>query len=215
MLGTVFVTVGTTKFDALIQAVDTPEFADALISKGYKKLVIQKGAGRYQLQTLVPLGSQHHQLCNGLQIEVFEFAPSLADHMKAADLIISHAGSGSIFEALRLRKTLVAVPNAILMDNHQAELADHLAHLQYIVSAKPDTLTRTLQHLSVDGLRPYESGNAEGIIARINTVVSSGPASKSPLIMLACLLAVCIFGMMFVILQMLLPRTAQEFSGSV
>lgn len=30
------------------------------------------------------------------------------------------AGSGSIFEALRLRKPLVVVPNPLLMDNHQA-----------------------------------------------------------------------------------------------
>lgn len=33
------------------------------------------------------------------------------------------AGSGSIFEALRLRLPLVVVPNPLLMDNHQAELA--------------------------------------------------------------------------------------------
>ena len=103
MPGTVFVTVGTTKFDALIQAVDTTEVANALVRKGYSKLVIQKGAGAYQVQTLLPAQAQSHQLSNGLQVQVFEFAPSLADYMKTADLIISHAGSGSIFEALRLR----------------------------------------------------------------------------------------------------------------
>lgn len=36
---------------------------------------------------------------------------------------IRDAGSGSIFEALRLRRPLVAVPNPALMDNHQEELA--------------------------------------------------------------------------------------------
>lgn len=34
------------------------------------------------------------------------------------------SGSGSIFETLRLRCPLVVVPNPLLMDNHQAELAD-------------------------------------------------------------------------------------------
>ena len=37
-----------------------------------------------------------------------------------ADLIVSHAGSGSVFEAMALRKPVIAVPNAILMHNHQA-----------------------------------------------------------------------------------------------
>ena len=98
-------------------------------------------------------------------MEYFDFAPSLADHLRCAALVISHAGgwagwegqggqaatlhalswlaaptappvpnalsvplltpgSGSIFEALRLRRPLVVVPNPALMDNHQAELAD-------------------------------------------------------------------------------------------
>ena len=37
-----------------------------------------------------------------------------------ADLIISHAGAGSVFEAMALRRPVIAVPNAILMHNHQA-----------------------------------------------------------------------------------------------
>lgn len=40
---TVFVTVGTTKFDALIRAVDRQTFADALVAAGYTRLVMQIG----------------------------------------------------------------------------------------------------------------------------------------------------------------------------
>ena len=36
-----FVTVGTTKFDALITAVDTAANAEALSSRGYDRLVMQ------------------------------------------------------------------------------------------------------------------------------------------------------------------------------
>ena len=36
-----------------------------------------------------------------------------------ADLIISHAGAGSVFEAMALCKPVITVPNAILMHNHQ------------------------------------------------------------------------------------------------
>lgn len=45
-----------------------------------------------------------------------------------------HAGSGSIFETLTARKPLIVVPNPLLMDNHQAELGDHLAAMQALVS---------------------------------------------------------------------------------
>ncbi len=41
---TAFVTVGTTKFDELIRAVDTREVADALQSHGYDRLVMQVGS---------------------------------------------------------------------------------------------------------------------------------------------------------------------------
>ena len=215
MPGAVFVTVGTTKFDALIQAVDTIEVADALVKQGYTALVIQKGAGRYQVQTLVPLGKQHHQHSNGLQVQVFEFAPSLAEYMKQADLIISHSGSGSIFEALRLGKPLVAVPNAILMDNHQAELAEHLAHLKYIITARPDTLVHTLQHLSIDGLKPYESGDAKGVISHIDILVAKKPSSKVPFVAVACLIAVLLVAMLYASVRVLIAGRSDRYSSNV
>ena len=215
MPGTVFVTVGTTKFDALIQAVDTIEVADALVKQGYTALVIQKGAGRHQVQTLVPLGKQHHQHSNELQVQVFEFAPSLAEYMQQADLIISHAGSGSIFEALRLGKPLLAVPNAILMDNHQAELAEHLAHLKYIIAARPDTLVHTLKHLSIDSLKPYESGDAKGIISHIDTLVAEKPSSKVPFITVACLIALLFVAMLYTTVRIMMPERTDKYSSNV
>ena len=39
--GMVFVTVGTTKFDALIAAIDDVRVADALVARGYDHLVMQ------------------------------------------------------------------------------------------------------------------------------------------------------------------------------
>lgn len=214
MPGTVLVTVGTTKFDALVKAVDSTAVADALVARGYTRLVIQKGAGKHQVQTLLPVGSQHHQLSNGLQVQVFEFAPSLAEYMQAADLIISHAGSGSIFEALRLRKPLVAVPNPILMDNHQAELANHLARLDYIIAARPDTLAYTLQHLAIGGLKPYDSGSAEGIIQHINEVVARPSPSRLPLLTVAMLLFVVSVATLYLIVRSV--RTASApFSNDV
>lgn len=83
---------------------------------------LQKGAGAYVPQNIVARGARDAVLPCGLSVQIFDFAPNLDLHMRRADLVISHAGSGSLFEALRLRKAIIAVPNAILMDNHQAEL---------------------------------------------------------------------------------------------
>lgn len=43
----VFVTVGTTLFDALVRAVDTPEVKQELYAKGFTHLLIQIGRGSY------------------------------------------------------------------------------------------------------------------------------------------------------------------------
>lgn len=43
----VFVTVGTTSFDALVKAVDSNNVKQALFAKGYTHLLIQMGRGSY------------------------------------------------------------------------------------------------------------------------------------------------------------------------
>ena len=43
----VFVTVGTTRFDALVGAVDSPNVRKELAAKGYTHLLIQMGRGSY------------------------------------------------------------------------------------------------------------------------------------------------------------------------
>lgn len=43
----VFVTVGTTSFDALVKAVDSPTVKQELATKGYTHLLIQMGRGSY------------------------------------------------------------------------------------------------------------------------------------------------------------------------
>lgn len=43
----VFLTVGTTCFDALVRAVDTTEVKNELFKKGYTDILIQMGRGSY------------------------------------------------------------------------------------------------------------------------------------------------------------------------
>ncbi|XP_003391987.1 PREDICTED: UDP-N-acetylglucosamine transferase subunit ALG13 homolog, partial [Amphimedon queenslandica] len=129
----VLVVVGTTKFEDLIKAVSEKRFQKLLFSKGYTHLSIQIGHGEY-----TPADSESGSgREEGLIVDWFRFKPTLANDMTEASLIISHGGSGTIFESLSLRKALVVVINETLMNNHQTELASRLAkdgHLVYTFS---------------------------------------------------------------------------------
>ena len=114
----VFVTVGTTEFDALVEAADSDATHAALAALGYTRVLFQVGRGSARPRG--PAGSRSSRLPTAC----FDFAPSLDEHVCASALVISHAGAGSIMDALGRRKPLVVVVNDGLMDNHQTELAD-------------------------------------------------------------------------------------------
>ena len=88
--------------------------------------MLQRGDGGYLPHRLLGKGISEGKMSNGLQVETFQYAPNLEGYMRQAELIISHAGAGSLFEAMRMGKPLIAVPNPILMHNHQAELVSDL-----------------------------------------------------------------------------------------
>jgi beta-1,4-N-acetylglucosaminyltransferase len=151
-----FVTVGATApFDALIKAILDPAFLCALRAAGYTDLRVQHGhtgddhvfsntLGKADISRLledldiVVTGFDFDQ--NGLGKE-FRAAKGLTPHssrygnpMEGA--VISHAGSGSIMDALRISVPLVVVPNTSLLHNHQEELAEELAKQEYVVHGK-------------------------------------------------------------------------------
>ncbi|KAG2239046.1 hypothetical protein Bca4012_023817 [Brassica carinata] len=155
----VFVTVGTTSFDALVEAVVSQNVKDELHKRGYTHLLIQMGRGIYSPTK-----------CDGadgsLAVDYFTFSSSIADYIRSASLVISHAGSGSIFETLKLGKPLIVVVNEDLMDNHQCELAEELEERKHLYCARPHTLHQTLTKMELESLLRYTPGDGTPV-ARI------------------------------------------------
>ena len=171
----VLVTVGTTKFDALIKAIDSLSLANLLVSRGYTKLIIEAGVSDYRFENLFEQSSkveQIHRIGNGLTVEWFEYAPTLVPYLDSASLVISHTGAGSIFEALRRGLPCIAVPNAILMDDHQKELVEKLAARGHLAQALPSNLEDVVRTFEPDALVPYVPGNPQGIIEEIDALFS-------------------------------------------
>merc|ERR1711865_559938 len=124
----VFVTVGTTKFDPLIRALDTDQFFEILRAKKCSSLTVQKGNGEY-----TPDLSERAD--STLQTSCYSFKPNLAADLASSDIVISHAGAGSVLEALVAKKRLLVVVNSDLMDDHQSELAEAMESRGHLLQA--------------------------------------------------------------------------------
>lgn len=83
----VFVTVGSTGFDELVDVVTTASFLSALKSLGYSSIVVQYGSSEKVYSRNVS------QLPNdSITMQGYTYKSSIDDDMKRASLIISHAG---------------------------------------------------------------------------------------------------------------------------
>ncbi|KAI9932814.1 hypothetical protein ASPWEDRAFT_22579 [Aspergillus wentii DTO 134E9] len=143
-----FVTVGATaSFDLLLLSVLDEVFLKSLQQFGYTHLLVQYGKdGQTIFENFLGSHPAGDPSLHGIEIEGFDFNQAgLGREMRLAQanpsegrsggVIISHAGSGSILEAMRLGIPLVVVPNASLKDNHQEELARELQKQGYVVAS--------------------------------------------------------------------------------
>ncbi|KAI8348688.1 putative glycosyltransferase [Mortierella sp. GBAus27b] len=145
MTSSIFVTVGSTRFDRLVNAISSPSLLELLSSLGYSQLTIQHGKS--------PITDL--SVYSGIQIDTYAYKPSLREDMERASLIISHAGAGSILEALRLNKKLVVVVNEDLMDNHQLELGSALHQQGYLICCNVSELEKALQAKEYESLASF------------------------------------------------------------
>ena len=80
-----FVTVGSTKFDGLIDVIASEDFLTTLSASGYTRLVVQYGNSKVRQPFYN--GTSH-----GVEVITWTFKSSLSEEYLAADLVISHAG---------------------------------------------------------------------------------------------------------------------------
>lgn len=96
----IFVTVGTTDFDALVAA------ADQLAASTDETVVIQIGHGEVE--------PQHARW--------LRFAPNLDPFYEQADVVVTHGGLGTVTEVLRRGLRVVGVSNPDRFDRHQDQI---------------------------------------------------------------------------------------------
>ncbi|KAG8003957.1 UDP-N-acetylglucosamine transferase subunit ALG13-like protein, partial [Nibea albiflora] len=123
--------------------------SQALKARGYERLVLQVGRG-----SLLPAADS----CPHVRLEAFRYKDSIAEDIKQADLVISHAGAGSCLESLCAGKPLLVVVNDKLMDNHQLELARQLHMDSHLLYCTCSTLTETLRTMDLSVLQPFLPG---------------------------------------------------------
>ena len=87
----VLITVGSTRFDALVEAALSQPVLNALTQKGYSDVVIQCGNSQVD-DALSPTERERNFRKYGVNIDVWMFKPSLDEEYDAADMVIGHAG---------------------------------------------------------------------------------------------------------------------------
>jgi UDP-N-acetylglucosamine transferase subunit ALG13 len=131
----IFVTVGTTDFDALVEAMD------GLAPRLGEDVVAQIGRGQYEPRN----------------IRWFRTAPSLEPYYRDADAVVSHGGLGTVIEVSGMGKPLLALSNPDRYDRHQDDLLGYMERQGHLLWC------RDLSHLEADlrriramTFRPYE-----------------------------------------------------------
>ncbi|KAF2874495.1 glycosyltransferase family 28 C-terminal domain-containing protein [Massariosphaeria phaeospora] len=149
-----FVTTGATApFTALIESVLKPSSIEALRNQGYTHLLIQYGTAKDVFSSCAgaaQCNTRKDSRREALTIDGIDFFPEgLKTQFKLVQqskgLVISHAGSGSILEALRYQVPLLVVPNTGLLDNHQEELAVAMERSNYLVRGDVKDLAPAIQ----------------------------------------------------------------------
>ncbi|KAJ5898920.1 UDP-N-acetylglucosamine transferase subunit alg13 [Penicillium taxi] len=155
---TCFVTVGASaSFKPLLRYVLSEPFFRQLVLSDFTHLIVQYGHdGESLWEQFLNDNPTDSETLHGLALGGFDFKPSLAPYMElvTADdeqhrklgIVISHAGTGTILDALHFGLNMIIVPNNNLADNHQEELAMMLYRIGYACPVNIDDIHNLMYH---------------------------------------------------------------------
>jgi beta-1,4-N-acetylglucosaminyltransferase len=122
----VFITVGTTPFDELIT------HCDRTIDTSLFQCVAQVS---------------EFSSCNVKNIVSFPFVRNINQYCQNADIIISHAGAGSVYNVLEMKKKAIFVPNNKLKDGHQEDICQFIIKHDYAEVYRLGSVTNSINEL--------------------------------------------------------------------
>ena len=131
----IFFTVGTTRFDSLIESVA----GDSYFRE--HECTLQVGPGGRKLRGF----------------ECFDYTKNIDAYYDAADVVVTHAGAGSIYKLLEMRKRIVVVPNTDRLDAHQSDIANYMDKNGYAIAADDlSRLSECVRRAAEADLKPFE-----------------------------------------------------------
>lgn len=143
----IFITVGTTDFDALVQAMD------ALAPQLGNEVVAQIGRGQYEPKS----------------IRWFRMAPSLESYYREADIVVSHGGLGTVIEVASVGRPLLALSNPDRYDRHQDDLLGYMERQGHLLWCRDlGSLESDLRRIRAMTFLPYQAPPT-----RIHTVIQA------------------------------------------
>jgi beta-1,4-N-acetylglucosaminyltransferase len=161
---TIVISTGATvTFRALLTQVINRQFLDFLVTIGVSKLVVQYGneivngvhlSKQFVSELLSHLDIAYNDVIkyDTLSVDLIPFSQDISKVLSPADLVISHGGTGSIIDALRLNKKLIVVPNDTLMNNHQLEISVAFESRNLVKSCLPKQLNGQVGHSLIQSL---------------------------------------------------------------
>ena len=127
------VTVGTTGFDRLFMYCDTLDWSGHVVRW-------QIGPGKF-----CPAGTGSER-----------YIANIHEAYSWADVVITHAGAGTVYTLLELGKRIIVVPNLTRRDKHQRELARFVEMNQFgIVAWDPESVGDAIRRLDEFDFKPY------------------------------------------------------------
>lgn len=155
----IFVTVGTQdkQFTRLIRAVENAVITGKIIDE----VIIQAGNTEYE--------SEYLKVLNYIPFDEFN------KYLESADIIITHGGVGSILNALKLKKKIIALPRLQKygehINDHQLQVVKKMTDKGYILSCKnEDELADKIKEAESFTVKEYNS-NTESFITAFKHIL--------------------------------------------